>query len=501
MAELDPQQISPEDPSSQTTATEAAAPAGGKKRSKTAVFYITISLIALLVFAVSVSDSISSVLRKLMSILSPLIIGAVIAYLCDPILEFYEYRIFRKIPKGGLRRGLSLLCTFITALGIVAMVGILIIPQLYESITDLFNNSDKYISNLLVWLRGLLEKLPGGLEEYVDPDEPQKIAELIAKLFGSAEDALSGILAQVQQLITKGDLGGKVWSFLLGLFNAFKNLFIGVFIAFYILSSKKKRVAQIRKFRRAVLSEKADRRLEEIVQLTDHTFGGFIFGKILDSLVIGTLTFVILTIFSISKYNILIATFIGVTNIIPVFGPIIGAIPSFFIVLISSPSKALLFLLLVLIIQQLDGNIIGPKILGDNTGISSLCVIVAISVCGTMWGVPGMLIGVPVFAVVIEIFKRLMEGRLAAKDLPTDTLHYYPADAIGNAEQDIYYEHASLLYKYRHSKFKPAVDRMRTAFFGSSARSDQRKPGKPGKKDKKRKKADKTSSKPSDTDS
>ena len=185
-----------------------------------------------------------------------------------------------------------------------------------------------------------------------------------------------------------------------------------------------KRMAQIRKFRKAMFSKKTDDRIEEVVTLADKTFGGFIFGKILDSLVIGILTFVMLAIFDVSPYNLLIATFVGITNVIPVFGPFIGAIPSFFIVLISNPEKAFLFLVLILIIQQLDGNIIGPKILGDNTGVSSLCVIIAIAICSTLWGVMGMIIGVPIFAVVIELIKRMLEKRLIAKGEPTDTLEY-----------------------------------------------------------------------------
>jgi hypothetical protein len=179
--------------------------------------------------------------------------------------------------------------------------------------------------------------------------------------------------------------------------------------------------------------------------------------------VIGILTFLLLTIFEISPYNLLIAAFVGVTNVIPVFGPFIGAIPSFFIVLISNPSKAFLFLILILIIQQIDGNIIGPKILGDNTGVSSLCVIIAIVICGSLWGIAGMLVGVPIFAVIIELGKRAIEEKLRAQGKETDTTHYYRKSAVGNAEEEVYYEHAHWKYKYDHSKIKPHVDKLLAA--------------------------------------
>ena len=449
----------------------------GKKHKKRTVFYITAVVIALCLFAAAVMDPLVSVLRYIISLLSPLIIGGVIAYLCDPILELYEYRVFKWMRKGNLRRGLSLFCTVITAFGIVAAVIAMIIPQLVESLTELFNHYEDYLNNLLAWLQKVLNVLTEDLHvEVVDISDVDKFMAFLNDMFGSVENAFSKVMEKLQQFAEDGNILEKTWEALLTLFNAFKNLFIGIFIAFYFLASKEKRVAQFRKFRKAMFSEKTDKRLEEIITLTDRTFGGFIYGKILDSLVIGLLTFVLLIIFEISPYNLLIATFVGITNIIPVFGPFIGAIPSFFIVLISNPSKAILFLFLILLVQQLDGNIIGPKILGDNTGVSSLCVIIAIAICSTLWGVVGMIIGVPIFAVVIELIKRMLEDRLRAKGEPTDTLDYYPANAVGNAEMDVYYEHSTLLYTYEHSKFKYRFRRWRRNLFshlGRQVKSDK----------------------------
>ena len=469
---MDPRETEhPDGRNAQDDASGSTVQIGGKRLKKRTVFYISATILALLLFAVAVHEQLITVLKYILSILSPLIIGLVIAYLCDPIMEFFEYRIFRRLRNGSLKRGISLFLTIIVAFGIVAIVAVMMIPQLITSITELFDHSEDYLNSLLSWIHARLEKLTANLPvNVVDISDADKLMELIEEVFGSMENALSQLLTKLQEFASEGNLLEKTWAVLLQVFNSVKNLFIGLFIAFYTLASKEKRVAQFRKFRKAMFNEKTDSKVEDFIALTDKTFGGFIFGKILDSLVIGILTFVMMSIFEISPYNMLISTFIGLTNVIPVFGPFIGAIPSFFVVLISNPSKAILFLVLVLIIQQLDGNVIGPKILGDNTGISSLCVIIAIAICSAMWGIVGMIIGVPIFAVVIEMIKRMLEKKLTAKGEPTDTMAYYPSDAVGNAEKDLYYEHSTLRYNYEHSRLKPFVDKIRNGFLSHLGR-------------------------------
>ena len=464
MAEFDPN----------TTPNQTTGAPPPKKYVKRTAFFITATVIFLILFAAAVMEPLVSVLEYIISLLSPLLIGAVIAYLCDPFLRMYEYRVFKRMKHGSLRRGLSLFLTVITAFGIVALVCLMMVPQLITSINELMVNYETYINRFLGWFQGVLnaatENLPVNV---VDISTIEKLTNYLSKMFGDIGNNYASIFENLAQIMADENVIEKLWAFLLTLFNSIKNLFIGLFIAFYLLASKEKRIAQVRKFRRAMFKEKTDSKLEEIVTLAHKTFGGFIYGKILDSIVIGILTFVLLTIFEISPYNLLISTFVGITNIIPVFGPFIGAIPSFFVVLISNPEKAILFLFLILIIQQLDGNIIGPKILGDNTGVSSLCVIIAIAICSTLWGVVGMIIGVPIFAVVIELIKRILEDKLRAKGEPTDTQSYYPEDAIGDPEMDVHYEHSPLLYNYRHSKFKNRIDRLRNSFLGHLGRQGE----------------------------
>lgn len=451
------------DAASPSATPPGQAPEGGRigflsRINKRILYFGILALLALVLFVVAFMQSFVAFADTLNDIIAPLIIGGIIAYLCAPILEFYEHLVFKRMRKGNIRRGISLALTVITAFAIVALVLLMMIPELINSFTKLLNNSNAYINDCVNFLQGIIDWLNARLPMNVNISDVQT---LMNDIFGNAEKWMDKL--------TEGDnleaMGGTLLDILMEIFTIFKNLVIGIFIAFYLLASKEKRTAQIAKFRAAVFTESQDKKLGEFIKLTDHCFGGFIFGKIIDSLVIGVLTFILMTIFKVSEYNLLIATFVGLTNVIPVFGPFIGAIPSAFIILISNPSKTFLFILLIFIIQQIDGNIIGPKILGDNTGISSLSVIIAITVCGAIWGIPGMIIGVPLFAVIIEWIKRLLEMRLTEKGKETDTAAYYPPDAVGNAEKDLYYEHAGLLYTYEHSNMKPRVERVKRKIF------------------------------------
>lgn len=424
------------------------------------VFFGALAVLFVVAYCIANFDNFASVFAKIGAVITPLVIGVVIAYLCNPILKFYEYIVFRKLKrKGNLRLGISLLCTVLTALGILAIIIAMIVPELYESIMELVKNYQTYLNSLLSFVQSIIDKF----ELDVDVSDVQKLTQFLVDMFGSVEDAIAKILPTLQGFMVDTDLIGNIWSFLGELFNTFKNLILGIFIAFYILSSKEKRFAQIEKFRAAFFSEKTNGKITEVVALVDKTFGGFLKGMLLDALAVGVVTFILLSICRVSPYNLLIATICAITNIIPVFGPFIGAIPSGLIVLITNPEKFLLFIVLVIIIQQIDGNILCPMIQGNNTGVSSLAVLIAITVMGGFFDIPGMIIGVPVFAVIIELCKRAIEERLVKQNKETDTTHYYRATAIGNAEEEVYYEHAHWKYKYDHSRLKPHVDKLLAA--------------------------------------
>ncbi len=467
----------PDPRASAPEAEQTASPPPKKRLSKRFIFFGSCAVIAIIVYCIANAGSFVSLFGLLGDVLSPIFIGGIIAYLCNPFLKFYEYVIFRRMGKSGLRRGLSLLCTVLTALGIIAAVLALILPELIDSLTQLVTNADYYLSGVLAFVQRIINAVTANFDVEIDISDVEKLTAFIEDAFGSMEEFGNEMLTKLQQWVLNDNFLAEVWAAFKDVFNSVKNIVLGIFIAFYILSSKEKRVAQINKFRAAYFSEKQNARIGEVVTLVDRTFGGFIKGLLLDALAVGVVTFLLLSIFRVSEYNLLIAAICAVTNIIPVFGPFIGAIPSALIVLISSPEKLLLFIILVVVIQQIDGNILCPLIQGSNTGVSSLAVLIAITVMGGLFGIGGMIIGVPVFAVFIELVKRAIEARLTRRGRPTDTTFYYPANAVGNAEEDVYYEHSHLRYMYDHSKLKVYVDRALAAL-GRLRKNKKQKPEK-----------------------
>ena len=209
----------------------------------------------------------------------------------------------------------------------------------------------------------------------------------------------------------------------MSLLSSIWNIVLGLIVSIYLLIDKEKFCALSRKITCALFNEEHSQVAIDLAHRTNDTFGKFLSGKIIDSAIIGILTFIILTIFKM-PYTILISVIIGITNIIPFFGPFFGAIPSFVIIMFVSPVKALWFLLIILIIQQLDGNVIGPKILGDSIGISAFWILFALLVAGKILGLVGMIIGVPLFAIIYSIIKDITESKLRKKGLPTETSDY-----------------------------------------------------------------------------
>ena len=434
-----------------------------KKRTplqKRWIFFGTLATIFVAAYCFVNVDSFSAVFSRIGDVLAPIFIGCILAYFCNPILKMWEYTVFRKLGKHKLRLTLSMLCTAFTVLAILAGIVALILPELIKSISELINNYDVYLNRLLGAVQTVVEKL----NLNVDISDMDKLTAFITEKMGGAENAMDTVLDALKSVVLDTNLLGNIWAFISNLFGTIIDLVLGIFIAVYLLASKEKRVAQIRKFRAAYLNEKQNKAVKDIVRLVDKTFGGFFKGVILDALIVGVLVFIVMSIFRVSEYTLLIAAICAVTNVIPVFGPWIGAIPSALIVLMTNPEKVILFLILIVIIQQIDANLILPTIQGNNTGISSLSVLVSIAVMGGLFGIPGMVVGVPVFAVIIELIKRAVDQKLISKNKETDTTHYYRRNAIGNAEEEVYYEHAHWKYKYDHSKIKPHVDKMLAAF-------------------------------------
>ncbi len=395
---------------------------------------IGITLYAVIFFAtilISNLDAVNKFLAKVLTVLRPVLIGLILAYLGNPFFRFFERKAFFHVRPITLRRWLALLCTYLVLFLIIVGLLLLIIPQLVSSVQTFIQNFDANLDSMLEQVNGLLVDLNQKLPPHEDgsPAIPYLNAAFIREkatmLWGELLKALGENFRPENMGFIK-DLFGQASTIV-------TDSIIGIFISLYLMASKEKRYAQVMKFRRAYFGDALNQRVTYALTVADRSFGGFLRGKLLDSCIVGLLVYTVCVIFNI-PYAVLVAVIVGITDIIPVIGPFIGVIPTAIIILLTDPIKVIIFVLAILVIQQIDGNIIAPKILGENTGVSSLCVMIAILVMGDLWGLVGMLVGVPLFATVIEIFKLYLDQRLDQKGLSRDTEMYSDG---GYSKEDI----------------------------------------------------------------
>ncbi|MGG7177550.1 AI-2E family transporter [Clostridium paraputrificum] len=370
--------------------------------------FIVVTSIILFYLAISQIDIITSKISVVVTILQPIIIGFGMAYLFNFVLKFYEDKVIRDSFLKKLRikskRGIGILLTYVTIIFILYLFMNFVFPQLLQSIIGLVNDIPSYINNVTKLLEKVMIELEIG-EEYLTfaTDNLNSFVNYVIKFATNLLPVLGGVLSSI---------ASSIW-----------NIVIGLIVSIYLLIDKEKFYGISKKMTYAMFSETRANRILELTHRSNDTFGKFLSGKIIDSFIIGVLTFIVLTIFKM-PYTLLISVIIGITNIIPFFGPFIGAIPSFIIILFVSPIQALWFLLIIFIIQQIDGNIIGPKILGDSIGISAFWILFSILVAGKFLGFIGMIIGVPLFAVIYTIIKEIVEAKLKNKGMKTDTKDY-----------------------------------------------------------------------------
>lgn len=372
-------------------------------------------------------DVINHWLGILLRVLAPLLTGLVIAYLANPFFRLFEKKLLLRIAYPKLRRGLSLLLTYLLLAAIITGLLLLIIPQLIESIRNFIDNFDTYMSSVVEQANGVLHKLNQRLpaKENGDPFIAPLNKETI---LGKATELWNTLIETVRKNFRPENMG-MVRDILQNTAKLLTDLIFGILISVFVLLSKEKCYAQVMRFRRAFLGDRVNQSITRFVGIADRSFGGFLRGKLLDSCIVGVLVYIACVIFRI-PYEILVAVIVGITDIIPVIGPFIGVIPTAVIILLTDPLKVIVFLISILVIQQIDGNIIAPKILGENTGVSSLCVLISILVMGDLMGLVGMIIAVPLFATVIELSKLWLDKRLTAKGLSGDLDTYYAEDAL-----------------------------------------------------------------------
>ena len=368
---------------------------------------------------------IGTALKSLARILSPFIWGLIITYLLAPLYKgLYQgfflpltEKLSGKKKKGSpkLAKALSVLLSIIVFLAMITALVYLIIPQLYSSIETIVNNSPGYIDKLSEWSKNTLANYPE-LRDFVI----EKFEEINTNLFTWIRDTILPGLGSFVSNITAG-----VYYFL----RAVYNIVIGIIVSAYLLSNMESASARAKRLCYCVFGVEWAEKIRSAIRFTDRTFMGFINGKLLDSAIIGLICYVVCAILKM-PYALLVSVIIGVTNIIPFFGPLIGAIPSAFIILLVDPLKALIFVIFIIILQQLDGNIIGPKILGSSIGINGFWVMFSIILGAGLFSFWGMLLGVPVFVVIYTGITILVERKLKKRSLPVDPDDYADLDHI-----------------------------------------------------------------------
>lgn len=401
------------------------------------VLILAICFICLIFKGQTIRAGFDVILRVIM----PVIDGLIIAFIATPVMNWIEEKLLfplcRKLNinaekpkiKKKLRAG-SVLLTFLFIGLVVYSFFSIVIPELAMSIQSIVTRFPTYINNLIDLTERLLADNPD-VEAYIEG-----LLDTYSKDLDNFLD--KSVMPTINTFILSASKG------VIGMLKSLYNLVIGLIISLYILSGKEKFASQAKKICYALFDRPAANQIISACRFTNKTFIGFLGGKIVDSAIIGVLCFFGTSVLKI-PYAVLISVIVGVTNIIPFFGPYIGAIPSALLVLMINPGKCIPFILFILALQQLDGNVIGPKILGESTGLSGFWVIFSITFFGGLWGVAGMVVGVPLFAVLYAGISYMINRFLDKKALSTNTLDYEKLDYIDEKKEYIPMGKAELL--------------------------------------------------------
>ncbi len=386
--------------------------------------YRTLALYAIGVMVISAIIIIGGITKvdfsKYLSVLSPFFYAFAIAYILDRVVNFFRDilakcfdSLFGEKKSAGrmkLVKALAIILSYIVLGLVLYLFSIVIFPQLYASLKDLLGNYQKYINDGYEWFRVFISR-----------------HELLHSILysGVFDGMLSGFADNLINFL--GEFSPKALAFVERFANEVKNIIFGIFISIYMLIGKETFKAQSKKLMMAFLSTNGYRRVSSVIHECNYRFGGFIVGKIIDSTIIGFICYICCLLFGF-PFAALISFIIGITNIIPIAGPIIGAIPSAFLILLTEPNKVIWFIIFVIILQQLDGNLIGPMVLGDKTGLSAFWVLTSLIIMGGLYGIVGMVLAVPLCSVIYYELKIIAERKLAAKELPTQTEDYADGD-------------------------------------------------------------------------
>ena len=367
--------------------------------------FISLASCILLYFILLRIHTITNVIVSILKALSPIFIGLLFAYLLNPLLKVFEKAISKKItPKifkddkrhSRFNRIVSLTITYLIVALAIFLVIMFIVPNLLDSLQVMINNIPVYINNIYDYLKNILKNNPDlSLSiEKINMDITEYITNIMVP---SADTLMTGI-------------ANSVTSFISGVVN----IAIGLVVSIYLLFDKENFIKGAKRVLEFMIPEKAYNPIMNSLNFTDRVFGGFMTAKIIDSFIIGLIMFIAMVIFNI-PYALIISIIAGITNIIPYFGPIIGAAPCALLLLMIDPAKAITYIILVFLVQQFDANILGPKLIGNKTGLKSFWVLFSILLFGKLFGFFGMIFGVPVFAIMYSIVKNYIDKKLEQK--------------------------------------------------------------------------------------
>lgn len=380
---------------------------------KGTVAFLVIAASILFFFALFRMEEIADILGQLLNILQPIIYGLAVAYLVNPIVNLIEKWIAMPLKKyikkekavHKIARGVGIFIALTLLIALVVAFFSMLIPELYKTIYD------------------LIMTLPSQIDKWVVQ------ANKLLNDNNSLNTAFKNVISQGSHMLEdwlKTDLLKSVSSLTLGAFNVVNGVFdiiVGLIISIYVLLGKEQFAGQCKKILYAFMKPRNANIVLHMTQKTHSIFGKYIMGVLIDSTLMGILCFIGLSILKM-PYALLVSVVVGVTNIIPFFGPFIGAVPSAVLILLTDPMKGLYFIIFILILQQIDGNIINPNILGDSTGLSAFWVVFAILLGGGLFGFIGMILGVPTFAVIYYMIETIIQQKLQDKSLPISTEHY-----------------------------------------------------------------------------
>ncbi len=370
-------------------------------REKIIVGMAVASFAIVFYFVVNSFDVIVSIWNRFISVLFPFIIGFAIAFLMNPIMELFEKKVFQKWNcKGKNKRTISVLFAFIIIVIFFVILSFMIIPSVLDSVRDLVVNSDIYIERYSEFVTDFFKT------NHLDMDQ-------ISKVVGTGDEFLNRIGAFMTQVIP------SIVSTSYDIVRTLLDILIGVVAGVYLLLDKEKFMSNIKKINYAILPKDMAVYFRSTIVVCRNVFYDFIVGKAIDSLIIGIICYVGLSLLQI-KYAPLLSVVVGITNMIPVFGPFIGAIPGIIILVIVEPVQALYFTIFIFALQQFDGNILGPLILGDKLGIPSFWILFSVTVGGAFFGVAGMFLGVPTFAVIYFTVREFINIRLSKKNIDVE---------------------------------------------------------------------------------